>query len=320
MITAVLGQNIKGDSFSQDLGEKTIFLGPNGSGKSARMQAVVLALMGYIPGGKKTNADILGNYGSSDSMAVGVAVKQVSFARQFKRDGKTVSQKYSVAKKPCSEEDFHKMLGELGSPVAIDIGAFMGLSDQKKIDAICSLYPPGDDIDIAKTIEDIDASKAKVNNLTAKAKSTEDAAARLTTAKAEIKLPAGTLMDVAAKITEHEETLIRLRQDLKDLELEEARVEAEAKVKKEAAEEKEKAKIEEPKPETSALRPVSEIPASGARLSFFPDPVQPHSEPAAVNLTASIKAILEALTGAGCSACAARLVCVRELRKIEGRA
>ena len=35
--------------------------------------------------------------------------------------------------------------------------------------------------------------------------------------------------------------------------------------------------------------------------------------------TATARAILDALNGAGCSACAARLVAVRELRKYQGR-
>lgn len=50
MIKTIRTRNIKGNTFDQELTGRDVFVGPNGSGKSTRLQAVQLAMLGYIPG------------------------------------------------------------------------------------------------------------------------------------------------------------------------------------------------------------------------------------------------------------------------------
>lgn len=364
MITQITGTNIKGLSFVQDLDKTTLFIGPNGAGKSARIQALILALMGYIPGAGKQNAEILDNYGDGKEMAVGVSIEGVLFQRKYSRSGDSVSQSYGVGGKKKTKEIFSQSMGEAGRPVAIDIGAFMDLSDQKKIDAVMDLYPP--DTDISKIVAEIEAEKTKINTLTAKAKSTEDAAARLTAARATMQMPVGTLADVFSQIQKTEASLSRARQDLKDAEIEAAKekaaAEEKARAEKDLETEKQKAELEGRRKllqeQAEQIKAAADIKAAvnmaetvlnkmvdevkdaiingpirtlGEGAGLLPGEAKsiPGAYPKAaevvfiqsssVNLVASIQAILDALNRSGCTACAARLVAIRELRKYKGK-
>jgi len=312
MITQITANDFKGLSFTQDVGPHTLFLGPNGSGKSARSQALVLALLGYIPGGGKQNADILDSYGSSDKLVVGVRIGNHLFERGFVRKENKVSQGYKVNGKVVKEADFSKAFGIAGAPVAIDINAFMALSDAKKIDVIMDLYPP--EADISKIVMDIQEKKAKINTFTARAKELEGAAARLTTARANMQLPVGTLADVQAQIKETEDKLAKARQDLKDAEIEEAKAKA-------AAEEKEKAAKQAPPtiiaPSPATTEPVDNRPSLNGSEFFSMESTMGKTAAAITEASAadSIATILDALQKSGCAACAARLVAMRELKK-----
>lgn len=350
-ITQISGQNIKGLTFTQDIDRLTLFIGPNGAGKSARSQALILALLGYIPGSGKQNADILDNYGDGKEMAVGAKIGDggILFQRKYARSGETVSQGYGVGGKKKTKELFSQAMGEAGRPVAIDIGAFMALSDQKKIDAVFDLYPP--EADISKIVFDIETTKSRINALTATAKSMEEAAARLTTARAAMEIPTGTAAEVHFQIKDAEDKLTQARQDLKDAETEELRQKtiAEEKEKSDkaiaAAEEKgkedarrellkeqaEKIKADDVKAAVKATGKVLNEMADTVVSLMDGEPAQRPDEPITfinpiaklrgypVDPTEGIRAILDALNGAGCSACAARLVAVRELRKYQGR-
>jgi DNA repair exonuclease SbcCD ATPase subunit len=343
MITKIVGVNIKGLSFTQEIGPLTLFIGPNGAGKSARSQALILALLGYIPGAGKQNAEILDNYGDGKEMAVGVEINDHLFQRKYARSGDSVSQAYGVGGKKRSKEQFSQAMFEVGRPVAIDIGAFMDLSDNKKIDAVFDLYPP--ETDISKIVADIEDTKTKINALMVKAKSTEDAAARLTTARAQIEKPVGTLADISAQIAETEKSLAQARQDLQEAEIEEQRLKAVAEEKERAdkaiKEAEDKAAIEarrkllqeqaeqlkaadekkpEPTKDTIINGPIRRI---GQGAGPFPETKPAIGEtkiPEAETVEASIQKILNALNGSGCTACAARLVAIRELRKYQRKA
>ena len=56
-IAKIFGQDFKGLKFEQELSHLNLFIGPNGVGKSARCNALMLAVMGYIPGVAKQNAE-----------------------------------------------------------------------------------------------------------------------------------------------------------------------------------------------------------------------------------------------------------------------
>lgn len=376
MITSIKGEGFKGLTFNEKIGAHTLLIGPNGAGKSARSQALMLALNGYIPGSGKTNGDILQNYGDGDKLIVGATIGNVLFERGFVRKGDKVSQGFKVAGKGAKESEFNTALGTHGAPRAIDIGAFMALSDQKKIDFVFSLYPPEEDISCI--IEKIEATKTKINALAAKEKSTNEAAARLTTSRATMQLPTGTLAETHFKIKDTEAKLTQARQDLKDAEIEEAkqkaeeegrkkaeeeaRLKAEAEAKRKAdeeakkkadeearrkllaeqaaklkAEEAAKVKVEEnPKTDTGSgaigpTNPGDEVnkvegpfnlpPIDGVYTAIYPGKGKLEDDLHAIenNYQASIRAILDALNSAGCSACAARLVAIRELRKYQNK-
>ena len=237
MITKITGRDFKGLTFSQPLGRLNLFIGPNGSGKSARTQSLILAVTGYIPGGAKKNAEILGTYGTEDTMVIGFETEGVLLSRGFVRSSSgTVSQWYKMAVVPAKEGEFLKAMAKYGDPKIVDISAFMDLSDQKKIDAVFSLYPPAGDI--TKIQAEIDSAREKTNTLMARSRTSEAAAARLVAAKPP--LPAGTLADVTGKIVETAESLRLARQALVDAQVAEGARLAKEKAEKKAAEEAEK--------------------------------------------------------------------------------
>src|SRR5205814_1595060 len=57
-IKIIQGENIKGQSFNHDLKPVTLIVGDNYTGKSARIEAVKLALLGYVPGLGRRPQDI----------------------------------------------------------------------------------------------------------------------------------------------------------------------------------------------------------------------------------------------------------------------
>ena len=240
MITKVIGKDFKGLTFEQPLGRLNLLVGPNGSGKSARTQALILAVMGYIPGGAKKNAEILGADGTEDTMVVGFEA-DVLFERAFVLSKGAVSQGYKIAGGRVKEGEFQKSLGLHGNPKIVDISAFMELSDQKKIDAVFSLYPPAGDVN--KIQGEIDGLKEKINTLNAKAKTSEAAAARLVAAKPP--LPAGTLADVTGKIETISHDLVIAREELSAAKQAEAARIATEKAEKKAAEDAEKLKAKQ---------------------------------------------------------------------------
>ncbi len=349
MISKIVARNFKGLEFVQPLDRLNLFIGPNGSGKSARTQALILAVMGYIPGGAKKNAEILDSYGTEDTMVVGFE-SGVLLERGFVRSGTSVSQGYKVAGTKVKEGDFQKALALHGDPKIVDISAFMELSDQKKIDAVFSLYPPAGDVN--KIQGEIDSLKEKINGLVQKAKTSEAAAARLVAAKPP--LPAGTLADVTGKITETAEALRLARKELVDLQVAEGARLAKEKAEKKAAEDalklkekqekqavldaqkakdetarKERERIEAEKNdvplvtdarvEASLAEKPGEMTKECDRL-FGKYPTSEEKIPPAGwvypgNVVQSIQVILDALKAAGCQSCAARLVAIREMRK-----
>lgn len=368
MITQVKAEGFKGQTFVQDLDESTLLIGPNGAGKSARTQALTLALLGYIPGSGKTNAEILDTFGSGDELTVGVTVGNKIFERGYFRTKAGVSQGFKFNGKKVSKDVFTSFLAKSGGPTAIDIGVFMGLSDQKKIDFIFDLYPS--EQDLSKLIFEIEKTREGINALTQKAKSTEDAAARLAASRASMQLPTGTMAELQAQEKLLDQQLSNAREELEQARIAEARKTEAAKARnemllavgyqypmddlgemsdpawlslytphKEAWDKKQKdAFLEElrdqketrgrvlgdapqnqgkdtPQHAGSHLRPApAGMPGpSGAAISGTQDS-QPRTFSAG-RVEESIQAILDALNAAGCSACAARLVALRELQK-----
>lgn len=149
---------MKGHSTVQALSGKDIFIGPNGSGKTTRIQALGLAILGYIPGNGKTAAETF-KMATGDEMTVGLKLKGFEFDRCFKKvekreskSGKssvTITESVTVSPGQGEKTDTQKkarIMAEVGNfPVALDFAELLSLSDNKRRDFIYSLSPISSD-------------------------------------------------------------------------------------------------------------------------------------------------------------------------------
>ncbi len=238
MITHLKTRGFKGFDIDEDIPQKALFLGKNKSGKSTRAAAISLAVMGYIPFAtkpSKNNADILNDYGVRDTLTVAATCGDTEFERHFYRTDKGVSQRLRVDKKKHSAADFAVALANAGGPRIIDINAFMGLSDQKKIDSLFDIFPPSANL---KSLDsEIENAKKDVSRLEKQERADTAVIQRLTQSKGEIELPAGSLAEVQAEIEKLTDQVKQAQENLKQAEIEEARLDAEEKTRAAAAEE-----------------------------------------------------------------------------------
>jgi flagellar biosynthesis GTPase FlhF len=342
MIKSILARDFKGLTFETPIGQRTIFLGENGSGKSARAQSLTLALLGYIPGAQKTNAEILENFGKDVIVTGFSSDKGYVFERAFGRTKSgSVSQAFKVNGKKCTEEFFMATLGECGNPKILDLSVFLKLSDQKKIDYIFGLYPPSEDISGLDAM--IETQKGNILKLESDARKSEDAAASLVANRAAMSLPSGTLAELTSEIEKTEKDLAEAQDNLKKIEIEEekekAAKEAKEKAEKEAAEKAEKlekdrlAKEKKEREEKElAEKKQKELDAKKEEFqqnvketvsdlkSENPKPVDIPASTGGYSLSdvpASFNAVLKAMNDAGCDSCAAKMVVKREARKFK---
>lgn len=150
-ISSILLKNIKGQNTIQMLTGKDILVGSNGIGKTTRLQALGIALLGYVPGkGKKSDETF--KLSSSDNMMVGLGTNDFNFSREFKKkvskskDGSTkisIQQDLNVSPSKGESkinEKEARILSELGSfPVMLDFNEFLSLSDSKRREFIYNL-------------------------------------------------------------------------------------------------------------------------------------------------------------------------------------
>ncbi len=152
MLTAIEFKNMKGQSGIQELTGMDIFVGRNGAGKTTRLQALGIAMLGYVPGNKKTSADTF-KLATGDTMSVGLKTERLQLTRSFvksdRRNGQngsvTTSIKENITLSPGAGErtDTEKDIrikGEIGNfPVMMDFSEFLSLSDAKRRDFIYGL-------------------------------------------------------------------------------------------------------------------------------------------------------------------------------------
>jgi len=157
MIKSIRVKQIKGNSFDQHLTGRDIFIGPNGAGKSTRLQAVQLAMLGYIPGKGRNMSDTF-KLSSGDEMTAGLKLDNFSFDRsiirseKLKGDGsKEVKYTESLAVSPNKGEKNPtqmnaRVTSEIGNfPVVFDFQEFLNLSDAKRREFIYGLSPISND-------------------------------------------------------------------------------------------------------------------------------------------------------------------------------
>lgn len=137
-----------------DLSDFTYFYGNNGAGKSTILQAIQLALLGYIPGTGKTNSAIF-THANANIMRVTLTIEtdsvNIELMREYKSAGKTVKYDCIIP----DNFDVNKLLGGLELPI-FDFGEFNNLTANKLKDWFINFLPkPENELDIKKEIESI---------------------------------------------------------------------------------------------------------------------------------------------------------------------
>lgn len=133
-ITRLSATNFKGGTFEEQLGIVTIFTGPNSACKSARVEALALAVTGYIPGEKpvRSTRDIFDLYGSGNPVTVGFAVENrpaLAVTRTYHEIGGSV--KYTGPDRPTLPT------------IGWDPAEYLGLSGPKALAFICQATAGG---------------------------------------------------------------------------------------------------------------------------------------------------------------------------------
>lgn len=124
--------------------QATYFHGPNGSGKSTVLNAVQLALLGYIPGTAKKPADIMA-HSNGPEIRVSVDLVQddgnvITVTRSVKRKGSGASMSVNVS----PDVDLDKILGDSKLPI-FDWSEFTSMTSNKLKDWFIGFVPGMDD-------------------------------------------------------------------------------------------------------------------------------------------------------------------------------
>lgn len=341
MIEHIRTEGFKGFDLNEPVPEKAIYIGKNKSGKSTRAGAIAIAIYGHIPfytAGKRPG-DILDSFGG-DSLIAAVTIGGKEFARKFSRNAKGgVTQSVQVDKKRASAENFAILLDRAGAPRISDVAEFMKQSEAKKIDTLFDLFP---NTELDSIDNDIEIAKESVSRLEKKKAGAESTVVRLTSSKQDFEIPSGSIAEIQAEIKSVDSKIVELEEQIKQAEIEEARIEAEKKAEvkieeamaegerkgKERAEKEAAEKPNDPLDEkiTEMEKQISDFKSRNGTnpnphqvnppLSSLPD-YESIQELSVVlyDPRDSIQRIIDALNGAGCGTCAALIVAKQELKK-----
>lgn len=144
--------NVKGHTLDQNFSGLDLFIGNNGSGKSKNLQALSIAMVGYVPGYNKTEESNF-KFASDDSMTVGLSTdsgfkcERTFFKKSTEhRDGtEDISYKQEVSVLPDKGENnntqrLSRIQDELGNfPVMLDFSQFLSMTETKKKEFILGL-------------------------------------------------------------------------------------------------------------------------------------------------------------------------------------
>lgn len=112
-------------TFNNDV---TYFVGENGAGKSTILEAIQLALLGYIPGYSKTNESVM-KHAAGPTMSIILELDSgITITRTWMRSGTSVQSNVDTV--GCSKEDIPGLLGEIELPV-FDFNEFRSMTANK---------------------------------------------------------------------------------------------------------------------------------------------------------------------------------------------
>ncbi len=270
MVTKIIARDFRGLSFDQEIDQFTLFSGPNGSGKSSRTNALILAVMGYLPSDQAKRAmDIYATHASGPEMVVAFETDSGQrFSRKYKisPEGNGL-QIIGLNGKAVNQKQIERVLIDLGNPMVFDLRSFNDLSEQRKIEFLLELSPPSKELH--KIEQDLAEAEEKINDLRGKTRAKKGIIEQLSGERSALKLPAGTLAEIQAEIKAKTADLDKAQEDLKAEELaEQKRKDEEAakereRIAKERAEEK--AKKDKAALEAKVLREKEEAKAKAKR-------------------------------------------------------
>jgi len=339
MITSVILNNFKGRSEIIKLDQCNVFFGPNGSGKSAITEGATLAITGYVKGVKRQNQEIYHKMFSdiddpfaSTEHSVGFTFKakegEVEFKRGFSAGkSESVAQEYFVNGGKVSRDKYNETMVRYRVPGVFDIESFIESSDDKKINAVFERF--GDLDDSIEVDSKIDAAKKEKNRLEDLVRTNKKVSQKLSIARAEYELPAGSLAEVNNDIEKIEAEVKLVNKHLTKLKIEEAERVKEAEVTQKIEDTKQAAQeiFGDPKITPSPAGPAPGDTADAINESYLNDTDIERQGFTVDNVTItevsprdSIRKIIDAIKNVGCVLCsngAGVMVAKAELKKYE---
>nr|DAV58115.1 MAG TPA: STRUCTURAL MAINTENANCE OF CHROMOSOMES PROTEIN [Caudoviricetes sp.] len=122
------------------LNNMNYFVGPNGAGKSTVMQAIQLALLGYIPGTDKKKSAIFqhsNGYAMSVSLVISDSTGDITITRTWTRKGKNIEAQ--VITEPMSA-DVEAIIGDISLPI-LNFSEFISMTSNKLKDWFINFLP-----------------------------------------------------------------------------------------------------------------------------------------------------------------------------------
>lgn len=135
--------NVK--SATYDFNKLTYLHGKNGAGKSTVMEAIQLALLGYIPGKGKTK-ELIFRHANSHTMAITLVLinnetnEEITIIRTWKQSPKGISSDVVIIPMNYVEEDLKHWVSNIELPI-FNFNEFVGMTANKLKDWFISFIP-----------------------------------------------------------------------------------------------------------------------------------------------------------------------------------
>jgi hypothetical protein len=152
-IKSIGATNFKGCTFNSHLFPVTVITGDNGEGKSAHVEALALAVLGYMPTERpdkpiKDSRLLFDLFSSGSPMRVGFDAEGTPCAREWREDGKSVR--------------YTGPAGPVLPPHSFDYGSYLGLTGPERLRFMLQASGAGADLAPPKLVEAIKGKLAEI--------------------------------------------------------------------------------------------------------------------------------------------------------------